>query len=99
MRGLCKKSIIYLPDPEGETRRYHIHLTYPESKEWKELIGFRDYMKNHPQEVQTYNKLKKEAAHLANHDGKKYRKIKEPFFKKIALLRENSSSKRTFRNN
>lgn len=21
--------IIYLPDPEEETRRYHIHLTYP----------------------------------------------------------------------
>ncbi len=83
--------IIYLPDPEEETRRYHIHLTYLESKEWKELIGFRDYLKNHPQEVQTYSELKKEAAHLANQNGETYRKIKEPFFKKINLLRENST--------
>ncbi len=37
--------IIYLPDPEEDRRRYHIHLTYLESKEWKELIGFRDYLR------------------------------------------------------
>lgn len=39
--------IIYLPDPEEESRRYHIHLTYPENNEWKELIGFRDYLRHH----------------------------------------------------
>jgi aminoglycoside phosphotransferase (APT) family kinase protein/GrpB-like predicted nucleotidyltransferase (UPF0157 family) len=82
--------VIYLPDPEEENRRYHIHLTFPKSQDWKELIGFRDYLKNHPQEVQTYSELKKEAAHLADQDGETYRKIKEPFFKKINLLRENS---------
>ena len=30
--------IAYLPDPEEGTRRYHIHLTHPSTKEWKELI-------------------------------------------------------------
>jgi len=26
--------ITYLTDPEEENRRYHIHLTYPENREW-----------------------------------------------------------------
>lgn len=78
--------IIYLPDPEEENRRYHIHLTYPENNEWKEFIGFRDYLINHPQELQEYAELKKQAALEANHEGERYRKIKEPIFKKISEL-------------
>lgn len=74
--------IIYLPDPEEETRRYHIHLTYPENKEWEEFIGFRDFLRTHPAEVQEYAELKRKAALEANHEGEKYRKIKEPMFKK-----------------
>lgn len=80
--------IIYLPDPEEENRRYHIHLTYPENKEWKEFIDFRDYLRNHPQELLDYAELKKQAAFEANHEGDRYRKIKEPMFKKIRSLAE-----------
>lgn len=75
-----------LPDPEEETRRYHIHLTYPENSEWKEFIGFRDYLRNHPKELQEYAEIKKQAAFEANHEGERYRKIKEPIFKKINSL-------------
>lgn len=75
--------ITYLPDPEEETRRYHIHLTYPENKEWKEFLGFRDYLRSHPKKVQEYAELKKQAAFEANEEGEKYRKLKEPIFKKI----------------
>jgi GrpB-like predicted nucleotidyltransferase (UPF0157 family) len=78
--------IIYLPDPEEAKRRYHIHLTYPESKEWKELIGFRDYLRQHPEWLQEYSELKKQAALEANHKGELYRKIKEPMFEKIRSL-------------
>lgn len=78
--------IIYLPDPEEEKRRYHIHLTYLESSVWKELIDFRDYLQTHPKEVEEYANIKKQAAREANHAGEKYRKLKEPFFKKVALL-------------
>lgn len=74
--------VIYLPDPEEETRRYHVHLTFPESKEWEELVGFRDYLRKHPEKVHEYAELKKKAALEANHEGEKYRKIKEPMFKK-----------------
>lgn len=81
--------IIYLPDPEEESRRYHIHLTYPENNEWKELIGFRDYLRHHPEELQEYAELKKQAALEANHDGDRYRKVKAPVFEKIRLITNN----------
>ena len=44
----------YLADPEEGSRRYHIHLTYPSSKEWNELIGFRDYLRAHPEAAEEY---------------------------------------------
>ncbi len=75
--------IIYLPDPEEEIRRYHVHLTYPENNEWKEFIGFRDYLRTHPEEAKKYAEIKQKAALEANHDGEKYRKLKEPIFKMI----------------
>jgi GrpB-like predicted nucleotidyltransferase (UPF0157 family) len=75
--------IIYLPDPEEDRRRYHIHLTYPESKEWAELIGFRDYLLSNPETIKEYTELKKRAALEADQDGEKYRKIKAPIFEKI----------------
>lgn len=80
--------ITYLPDPEEENRRYHIHLTYPENNEWKEFIGFRDYLRHHPEELQEYAELKKQAALEANHEGDRYRKVKEPMFEKIRSLTE-----------
>jgi len=72
---------IDLPDLEEGIRRYHVHLTYPESSEWKGLIEFRDYLKGHPEAVQKYTELKQQAALEANQDGETYRKIKEPLFK------------------
>lgn len=78
--------IIYLPDPEEGTRRYHIHLTYPESKEWKELIGFRDFLLSNPDALYEYAELKKKAATEASQDGNTYRKMKEPMFQKFNAL-------------
>lgn len=81
--------ISYLPDPEERKRRYHIHLTYPENSEWKEFIGFRDYLRHHPEELQEYAALKKQAALEANHEGARYRKAKEPMFEKVRSLTNN----------
>jgi len=81
--------ITYLADPEEGSRRYHIHLTYPSSTEWKELIGFRDYLRAHPEAVEEYATIKKHAATMANQDGEQYRKMKEPIFQKInAFIKE-----------
>lgn len=76
--------VINLPDPFEGVRRYHVHLTYPESNDWKGLIQFRDYLRNHPKEAQEYAELKKKAALEADQDGKKYRKLKQPMFQKIS---------------
>lgn len=75
--------IIYLPDPEEQTRRYHIHLTYPENHEWQEFLGFRDYLKTHSEAAKEYGKMKQQATLVANHEGERYRKLKEPMFQKF----------------
>jgi GrpB-like predicted nucleotidyltransferase (UPF0157 family)/RimJ/RimL family protein N-acetyltransferase len=75
--------IIYLPDPEEGKRRYHVHLTYPESNDWKGFIAFRNYLRSHPEELENYAELKKQAAAEANQVGEHYRKIKKPMFEKI----------------
>lgn len=78
--------VAYFPDPEEGSRRYHVHLTDPSSKEWKELIQFRDYLLSHPEAVEEYAQIKKQAASEANQVGSHYRKLKDPFFKKIQSL-------------
>ena len=75
--------VIYLPDLEEKKRRYHIHLTFLNSKPWQELIFFRDYLCDHPKEAKRYADLKKYAALKSEGDGKVYKKLKEPMFKKV----------------
>jgi GrpB-like predicted nucleotidyltransferase (UPF0157 family) len=75
--------IIFLPDEDEGTRRYHLHLMAPECTEWKEMLYFRDYLKAHPEEAKHYADLKKNASEEVNEEGEKYRALKAPFFKKI----------------
>lgn len=74
---------IDLPDPQEGTRRYHLHLTFPESIEWKKLVAFRDYLRSHASALQEYAELKKKSAEEVNEDGALYRKKKSPFFEKV----------------
>ncbi len=76
---------IDLPDIEEEVRRYHLHVTFPESIEWKSLLAFRDYLRAHPEVVQEYAALKKKSADEVDEDGALYRAKKWPFFQKILL--------------
>lgn len=70
--------IIHLPDPEEGNRRYHVHLTYPESSDWKGFICFRDYLRAHPENVQEYAEMKKRAAREANQEGTSNESKKTP---------------------
>lgn len=74
---------IDLPDPQEGTRRYHLHLTFPESMEWKKLIAFRDYLRSHAFALEEYAALKKKSAEEVKEDGALYRKKKSPFFEKV----------------
>ncbi len=71
-----------LPDLKKGVRRYHIHLTYPDSPIWEELTGLRDYLIKHPVARNEYAKLKEKAV-KAGLEGEAYRKAKEPFLKKV----------------
>lgn len=72
-----------LPDPEEGIRRYHIHLMDPLSRDWKEMLAFRDHLRENPEDAQRYAELKKQAAAEVNEDGAKYRELKGPFFTEI----------------
>lgn len=71
-----------LSDEKERTRRYHIHLTCPESADWKNLTGFRDRLRANPDEAEKYEQLKREAVEKSAGDGSIYREIKGIFFKK-----------------
>lgn len=75
--------VLFLPDEEEGMRRYHVHVVEPEGAEWRQLVGFRDYLRLHPEVAQEYAEIKKAAALEADEDGKKYRQLKERAFKKF----------------
>lgn len=62
----------------SDSERYHIHLTFKDSKDWKEMVSFRDYLRTHPEDVQQYAKIKEKASELSNQDAKTYMEIKAP---------------------
>ena len=68
---------------KNRKRRIHIHLTKLNGQDWKEIIGFRDYLLKHPKAVEQYVKIKKEGVKKALGDGEKYRKYKEKFIQNI----------------
>lgn len=68
-----------LPDVLQKVRRYHIHLTYKNSWDWKNMLTFRDTLRNDPKVYKEYEKIKKKAASEAKGDALKYRAIKKSF--------------------
>jgi len=65
------------------TRRVHIHLVEIGSKDYREHICFRDYLRINPQIVKEYADVKKQAVKLAKGDGEFYRKYKNKFIADI----------------
>ena len=49
-----------LPDSNKKIRRYHIHVTYKNNKDWEEILAFRDTLRANPQLIIAYEKLKSE---------------------------------------
>jgi len=68
---------------KNRKRRIHIHLTKFNGQDWKEIIGFRDYLRKHPDTAEQYVKIKKEGVKKALGNGEKYRKHKEKFIENI----------------
>jgi GrpB-like predicted nucleotidyltransferase (UPF0157 family) len=73
-----------------EVQTYHIHVMKLGSPTWKELLSFRDYLRQHPEAIQEYAEIKKRAAEMVDDDGVEYRKLKEPFLKAALAKIQNS---------
>lgn len=53
------------PDAEGRQRTYHLHLTDDQNPNFEHSIIMRDYLREHPEEAQRYDELKRKAAQAA----------------------------------
>jgi GrpB-like predicted nucleotidyltransferase (UPF0157 family) len=68
---------------------YHLHLTYLNSKDYKEAISFRNFLINNPDYVKKYSEIKKIASKEAQKAKDRveartiYKKIKDPLIKEI----------------
>jgi len=74
---------IDLSDPAEGIRRYHIHINIPEAEDFQNAIKFRDYLRQHPADVEKYAQVKIKAANDANENKDAYMAIKEPAIKEI----------------
>jgi len=68
---------------KNRKRRVHLHLVEFNNQDWKEMIGFRNYLQNHPAALKQYAEIKKEGVKKALGDGEIYRKHKEKFIQNI----------------
>ena len=80
--------VVDLLDEEEVFRRYHLHLSFAESGDCNNLLGFRDDLRMYPDVVAEYEELKRYAAKEAHQDGQLYRDIKGPFIQKILKRRD-----------
>jgi GrpB-like predicted nucleotidyltransferase (UPF0157 family) len=63
-------------------RRVHVHLTYLNSRTYRETLRFKRLLLNNKELVREYGKIKKKAVVLAKGEGKVYRAYKKSFVEK-----------------
>ncbi len=59
--------------------RVHVHLVELNADDWRQLICFRDFLRNHIQVAHEYSRVKQLAASEAKGDGGAYMRLKEGF--------------------
>jgi len=68
--------------PFGSKRSHHIHVTEPHGEMWQRLT-FRDYLRAHPQEAQTYERLKRRLAAEHQTDREAYTDAKSAYVESV----------------
>ncbi|XEC97502.1 GrpB family protein [Paenibacillus tarimensis] len=87
----------YVPKADFPKRRFfrkgawrkgthHLHVYEISSDEWNNNLLFRDYLRNHPEKMLEYAKLKKHHASLYAADRATYTQMKAPFIRRIIEL-------------
>lgn len=62
---------------------HHLYVCPINSKELKRHIVFRDYLRNHPESIKEYSRIKEQGAKLYPNDIDKYIQYKSDFIEKI----------------
>ena len=73
----------YFRRSTGETTGFHLHMTTPDNKFWKERVAFRDYLLAHPGDKENYIQLKKDLIKEFGNDKRVYREGKNDFMADI----------------
>jgi len=68
--------------PFDSKRSHHIHVTEPHGEMWQRLT-FRDYLRAHPQEAQTYERLKRRLAVEHQTDREAYTDAKSAYVESV----------------
>jgi GrpB-like predicted nucleotidyltransferase (UPF0157 family) len=66
----------------NQHRLSHVHIWKKGNEGWVRHLAFRDYLKAHPQEKETYGKLKKELSLRQWKDGMEYNQHKHNYIQK-----------------
>ena len=64
--------------PFGSKRSHHVHVTEPQGEVWRRL-AFRDYLRAHPDEAETYERLKTRLAREHQADREAYTDAKSAY--------------------
>ena len=64
-------------------RKHHLYVCAQDSEELKRHLAFRDYLRNHPEAVAEYGRIKEEGAALYPYDIDRYIEHKSPFIENI----------------
>jgi GrpB-like predicted nucleotidyltransferase (UPF0157 family) len=68
--------------PFGSRRSHHVHVTEPDGEMWQRL-AFRDYLRVHPEEARTYERLKKRLAAEHRTDREAYTDAKAAYVETV----------------
>jgi GrpB-like predicted nucleotidyltransferase (UPF0157 family) len=68
--------------PFGAKRSHHVHVTEPQGEMWRRL-AFRDYLRAHPQEAETYERLKRRLAAEHQTDREAYTDAKSAYIEGV----------------
>lgn len=63
--------------------KHHLYVCSKDASELKRHISFRDYLREHPEAVREYSRVKEEGARLFPHDIDSYIEHKSPFIESI----------------
>ena len=68
--------------PFGSGRSHHVHVTEPDGEMWRRL-AFRDYLRAHPEESRTYERLKRRLAAEHPTDRDAYSDAKSDYIESV----------------